>query len=54
MSISVDTPKETDVLVTINAQEQTCGTHTMTNTPSGWATALRWALKVLTSMGDTG
>jgi len=53
MSISVDTHKKTHVLVTINAQGQTCGTHTVTNTPSGWATVLRWALKVLTSMVDT-
>jgi hypothetical protein len=47
---AVDIHKKTHVLVTINVQGQTCGTHTMTNTPSGWVTVLRWALKMLASM----
>jgi transposase len=43
MYIGVDTHKKTHPLVAIDAQGQTCGTHTVANTPSGWAAALRWA-----------
>ncbi len=43
MYIGVDTHKKAHVLVAIDDQGQTDGTHTMANTPSGWAMALRWA-----------
>jgi len=43
MYIGVDTHKKAHVLVAIDDQGQTGGTHTMTNTPSGWAGALGWA-----------
>ncbi|MDQ6834496.1 MAG: IS110 family transposase [Chloroflexota bacterium] len=42
MYIGVDTHKKSHVLVAIDGQGQTCGTQTVANTPSGWATALRW------------
>jgi transposase len=43
MYIGVDTHKKAHVLVAIDDQGQTGGTHTMANTPSGWAAALCWA-----------
>jgi transposase len=43
MYIGVDTHKKAHVLVAIDDQGQTGGTHTVTNTPAGWAAALRWA-----------
>ncbi len=43
MYIGVDTHKKAHVLVAIDDQGQTGGTHTMANTPSGWAAALSWA-----------
>ncbi len=43
MYIGVDTHKKTHALVAIDAQGQTCGTHTVANTPTGWATAFHWA-----------
>jgi len=43
MYIGVDTHKRAHVLVAIDDQGQPGGTHTMANTPSGWAAALSWA-----------
>ncbi len=43
MYIGVDTHKKAHVLVAIDDQGQTGGTHKMANTPSGWAAALSWA-----------
>ena len=43
MYIGVDTHKKAHVLVAIDDQGQTGGTHTMANIPSGWAAALCWA-----------
>ncbi len=43
MYIGVDTHKKAHVLVAIDDQGQAGGTHTVANTPSGWAAALQWA-----------
>jgi len=41
--IGVDTHKQRHVLVALDARGQACGTHSVANTPSGWAAALQWA-----------
>jgi transposase len=41
--IGVDTHKKRHVLVALDARGQTCGTHSVANTPAGWAAALQWA-----------
>jgi transposase len=41
--IGVDTHKKRHVLVALDARGQACGTHTVANTPDGWAAALQWA-----------
>jgi transposase len=43
MHIGVDTHKKRHVLVALDARGQTCGTHSVANTPAGWTAALRWA-----------
>jgi len=43
MHIGVDTHKKTHVLVALDARGQVYGTHSMANTPAGWAAALQWA-----------
>ncbi len=43
MHIGVDTHKKQHVLVALDARGQICGTHTVANTPAGWAAALHWA-----------
>ena len=43
MHIGVDTHKQRHVLVALDARGQTCGTHSVANTPAGWVAALQWA-----------
>jgi len=43
MYIGVDTHKKQHVLVALDGRGQACGTHSVANTPSGWAAALQWA-----------
>ena len=43
MHIGVDTHKQRHVLVALDARGQLCGTHSVANTPAGWAAALHWA-----------
>jgi len=43
MHIGVDTHKKTHVLGALDARGQVYGTHSMANTPAGWAAALQWA-----------
>jgi transposase len=41
--IGVDTHKKQHVLVALDTRGQPCGTHSVPNTPAGWAAALQWA-----------
>ena len=43
MHIGVDTHKKRHVLVALDERGQLRGTHSVANTPAGWAAALRWA-----------
>ncbi len=49
MYIGVDTHKKMHVLVMLDGHGHSCGSHTVANSPEGWATALHWTRTQSTS-----